>query len=125
MAEAGYADGFDIKLFWTPDWGGELSADLALLVAQDLQAVGIRAEPVPVLVGDYATEQYALNAHSLIPEPGLYWWWANTVPDIASLWGMLHPPTAASSRRARPWIRACRSCTSSRRWSRIPSGGWR
>ena len=86
MAEAGYADGFDIKLFWTPDWGGELSADLALLVAQDLQAVGIRVEPVSVLVGDYATEQYALNAHSLIPEPGLYWWWANTVPDIASLW---------------------------------------
>ena len=86
MAEAGYADGFDIKLFWTPDWGGELSPDLALLVAQDLQAVGIRAEPVPVLVGDYATEQYALNAKNLVARPGLYWWWANTVPDIASLW---------------------------------------
>ena len=86
MAEAGYADGFDIKLFWTPDWGGELSPDLALLVAQDLQAVGIRAEPVPVLVGDYATEQYALNAKNLVARPGLYWWWANTVPDIASMW---------------------------------------
>ena len=86
MAEAGYADGFDIKLFWTPGWGGELAPDLALLAAQDLQAVGIRAEPVSVAIEDYFTEEYTNNARNLNSRPGLYWWWANTVPDIASMW---------------------------------------
>ena len=86
MAEAGYADGFDIKLFWTAGWGGELAPDLALLAAQDLAAVGIRAEPVSVPIGDYFTEEYTLNAKNLVAAPGLYWFWANTVPDVGSMW---------------------------------------
>ena len=49
LAEAGYPDGFDIKLFFSPDWGGELTTDIALVTAQDLTAAGIRIELISVV----------------------------------------------------------------------------
>ena len=31
LAEAGYPDGFDIPLYYAPEWGGSYATDLALL----------------------------------------------------------------------------------------------
>ena len=84
MAEAGYPDGFDTPLYYTPDWGGSYISDMVLAVAQDLTAVGIRAEPVSVPITDYFTDAYTRGRETA--KPGLMWFFANTVPDVASMW---------------------------------------
>ena len=84
MAEAGYPDGFDTPLYYTPDWGGSYITDMVLAVAQDLTAVGIRAEPVSVPITDYFTDAYTRGRDTA--KPGLMWFYANTVPDVASMW---------------------------------------
>ena len=84
LAEAGYPDGFDIPLYWTPDWGGPAQADLALAVAQDLTAVGIRAHEESTLLGEYLTDAHVTGGPDL--PAGLYWFWANVNRDVGSMW---------------------------------------
>ena len=103
LAEAGYPDGFDTPFHWTPDWGGSYIEDMVLAVAQDLTAVGIRTELVSLPAGDYFSEAYARGRDQA--PPGLYWFWASPVPDIAHPWDCcagpdgffaLSPPTDPS-----------------------------
>ena len=84
LAEAGYPDGFDIPLYWTPDWGGAYISDMVLAVAQDLTAVGIRAEPMALGAGDYFSEAYTRGRDQA--PPGLYWFWGSPNPDIGHPW---------------------------------------
>ena len=84
LAEAGYADGFDVPLYWASDWGGSYEADLALAVAQDLTAVGIRAELKPLPFGEYLSDAYIGGAAEA--PAGLYWFWSNVVRDVGSMW---------------------------------------
>ena len=84
MAEAGYEDGFDVPLYYTPDWGGDVVADLVLVASQDLAQNGIRVTPVPTLGSEYFTPQYS-SGRDAAPW-GLYWFYANAVPDIGSMW---------------------------------------
>ena len=84
LAEAGYADGFDIPLYWASDWGGAYEADLVLAVVQDLTAVGIRAHEESTLLGEYLTDAYVTGGPGL--PAGLYWFWANTVREVGSMW---------------------------------------
>ena len=84
MAEAGYADGFDVPLYWTTDFGGAFMADISLAVAQDLSAVGIRTHDEAALVGDYFSDAYVIGGPNR--PVGLYWMWANIVRDIGSMW---------------------------------------
>ena len=84
MAEAGYADGFDVPLYWTTDFGGAFMPDITLAVAQDLSAVGIRTHDEAALVGDYFSDAYVIGGPNR--PVGLYWMWANIVRDIGSMW---------------------------------------
>ena len=84
LAEAGVADGFDIRLYWPADWGSTTFPDMVLAVAQDLNAVGIRAEPVSVPVGEYYTDAYTRGRENA--PPGLFWFGANHVVDVSSMW---------------------------------------
>ena len=84
LAEAGYPDGFDIPLYWASDWGGAYEADLVLAVVQDLTAVGIRAHEESTLLGEYLSDAYVTGGPDL--PAGLYWFWANTVRDVGSMW---------------------------------------
>ena len=87
MAEAGYEDGFDVPLYYTPDWGGDVVADLVLVASQDLAQIGIRVTPVPTLGSEYFTPQYS-SGRDAAPW-GLYWFYANAVPDNRLDVGML------------------------------------
>ena len=84
LAEAGYADGFDIPLYWTTDWGGAYEADMVLAVVQDLTAVGIRAHEESTLLAEYLTDAYVRGGRD--SPPGLYWFWANNNRDVGSMW---------------------------------------
>ncbi len=84
LAEAGYPDGFDTPLYWTPDVGGPSAPDMALAVAQDLTAVGIRAEAVSLPSSDYFTDEYMRGKENA--KPGLWWFWGSPIPDISQPW---------------------------------------
>ena len=84
MAEAGYADGFDVPLYWTADFGGAFMPDMVPAVAQDLAAVGIRTHDESALVNDYFSDAYVIGGPNR--PVGLYWMWANIVRDIGSMW---------------------------------------
>ena len=84
LAEAGYPDGFDIPLYWTPDFGGAYISDMVLAVAQDLNAVGIRADLRAIPVGEYFTDAYTRGGPDA--PPGLYWFWGSPNPDIGHPW---------------------------------------
>ena len=84
MVEAGYEDGIDVPLYYTPDWGGDVVEDLVLVVTQDLNAIGIRVTPTPLLGSEYFTPEYTMGREEA--PWGLYWFYANAVPDIGSMW---------------------------------------
>ena len=84
MAEAGYADGFDVPLYWTTDWGGAAMPDMVPAVAQDLSAIGIRVQLEAALVSDYFSDAYLVGGPDR--PVGLYWMWSNIVRDIGSMW---------------------------------------
>ncbi len=84
LAEAGYADGFDIPLHWTTDWGGAYLADMVLAVVQDLAAVGIRAHEESTLLAELLTDAGVRGGPD--HPPGLYWFWANNNRDVGSMW---------------------------------------
>ena len=84
MAEAGYADGFDVPLYYQPETGGSFVPDMALAVEQDLNAVGIRAELRPIPSDQYFTDAYTRGRENA--PPGIFWFYANTVPDVGSMW---------------------------------------
>ena len=84
LAEAGYPDGFDIPLYWTPDYGGSYIADMVLAVAQDLATVGIRTDLRSIPAGEYFTDAYTRGGPNALP--GLFWFIANNVSDIGSMW---------------------------------------
>ncbi len=84
LAEAGYPDGFDTHLYWTPEWGGSFESDMALAVVQDLTTVGIRVESVPLTFSEYLTDKYMRGLENA--PPGLHWFWASPTPDIGGLW---------------------------------------
>ena len=84
MAEAGYADGFEVPLYWTTDWGGQAMADMVPAVAQDLAAIGIRTQPEAAIVSEYFSDAYLVGGRDR--PVGLYWMWSNIVRDIGSMW---------------------------------------
>ena len=84
MAEAGYADGFDVPLYYQPESGGSFVPDMALAVEQDLNAVGIRAELRPIPSDQYFTDAYTRGRETA--PPGLFWFYANSSPDVGSMW---------------------------------------
>ena len=84
MAEAGYADGFEVPLYWTTDWGGQAMADMVPAVAQDLSAIGIRTQPEAAIVAEYFSDAYLVGGRDR--PVGLYWMWSNIVRDIGSMW---------------------------------------
>ena len=84
MAEAGYADGFDVPLYYQPETGGSFVPDMALAVEQDLNAVGIRAELRPIPSDQYFTDAYTRGRETA--PPGLFWFYANSSPDVGSMW---------------------------------------
>ncbi len=84
MAEAGYADGFEVPLYWTTDWGGQAMSDMVPAVAQDLAAIGIRTQPEAAIVAEYFSDAYLVGGPDR--PVGLYWMWANIVRDIGSMW---------------------------------------
>ena len=88
LAEAGYPDGFDIPLYWTPEYGGSYIADMVLAVAQDLATVGIRTDLRSIPVAEYFTDAYTRGGPNALP--GLFWFFANGVPDIGIDVGVLH-----------------------------------
>ena len=86
LAEAGYPDGFDENLYYTPDWGGDLQEDLVLTTAQMLNEVGIRAKAVSIPGSEYFTDAYARGGPTGTAPVGLYWWWANNQADAGVMW---------------------------------------
>ena len=84
LAEAGYADGFDIPVYWPAGWGPAYLSDIVLAVAQDLAAVGIRAEPESVPVSEYFTDAYTRGRENT--PPGLFLFGAAPFPDVATMW---------------------------------------
>ncbi|MDE2639724.1 MAG: ABC transporter substrate-binding protein, partial [Chloroflexota bacterium] len=84
MAEAGYADGFEVPLYWTTDWGGQAMSDMVPAVAQDLAAIGIRTQTEAAIVAEYFSDAYLVGGPDR--PVGLYWMWANIVRDIGSMW---------------------------------------
>ena len=86
LAEAGYPDGFDETLYYTPDWGGDLQEDIALTTAQMLSEVGIRAQPVSIGIGEYFTDAYTRGGPTGTAPVGLYWFWANYQADPGVMW---------------------------------------
>ncbi len=85
MAEAGYPDGFDTPLYYPPDFGGSYMTDMALAVAQDLTAVGIRVDLVTVPFSEYFSDAYLRGAKA-DATPGLWWFWSAPIPDISFAW---------------------------------------
>ena len=53
-------------------------------MAQDLTAVGIRVHEQSTLLGEYLTDAYVTGGPDL--PAGLYWFWANAVRDVGSMW---------------------------------------
>ena len=90
MAEAGYEDGFDVPLFYTPDWGGDVVADMVLIAAQDLSAIGIRVQPMSLLATEYFAAEYSMGGDAA--PWGLFWFYANAVPDVGSMWDCCASP---------------------------------
>ena len=86
LAEAGYPDGFDERLYYTPDWGGDLQEDLTLTTAQMLHEVGIRAEPISISVSEYFTDAYTRGGPTGTAPVALYWFWANYFADPGGMW---------------------------------------
>ena len=86
LAEAGYPDGFDENLYYTPDWGGDLQEDLVLTTAQMLNEVGIRAQALSIPGSEYFTDAYARGGPTGTAPVGLYWWWANNQADAGVMW---------------------------------------
>ncbi len=100
LAEAGYPDGFDTPLYYPPEWGGSYMTDMALAVAQDLTAVGIRVDLVSVPFSDYLTAEYARGKEDA--KPGLWWFWSSPVPDISFAWECCAGPRGAWAIAAPP-----------------------
>ncbi|PZC43359.1 MAG: ABC-type transport system, substrate-binding protein [Chloroflexi bacterium] len=87
MAEAGYADGFDVPLYIAESAEsvfGSFGPDMALAVEQELNAVGIRAELRQIPISEYFTDAYTRGRENA--PPGLFFFGANTVPDVGSMW---------------------------------------
>ena len=92
MAEAGYADGFDVPLYYTTDHGGAAMPDMVPAVAQDLSAIGIRVQLEAALISDYFTDAYITGGPTR--PVGLYWMWTNIVRDIGSMWECCSGPNS-------------------------------
>ncbi len=86
LAEAGYPDGFDETLYYTPDWGGDLQEDLVLTTAQMLTEVGIRITLVSLPATEYFTDAYSRGGPSGTAPVALYWFWANYMADPSVMW---------------------------------------
>ncbi len=84
LAEAGYPDGFNTPLYYTPAHGGSYMTDMALAVAQDLTTVGIRVDLVSVPISEYFTDEYVRGKEDA--KPGLWWFWGSPIPDISQPW---------------------------------------
>ena len=58
---------------------------MALAVAQDLTAVGIRVDLVTVPFSEYFSDAYLRGAKA-DATPGLWWFWSAPIPDISFAW---------------------------------------
>ena len=86
LAEAGYPDGFEETLYYTPDWGGDLQEDLVLTTAQMLTEGGIRITPVSLPATEYFTDAYSRGGPTGTAPVALYWFWANYMADPSVMW---------------------------------------
>ena len=84
LAEAGYPDGFDTHLYWTPEWGG--SFDLGHGAGGRAGSDGGR-HPRGARAGHHQRLLHRrLHARPGNAPPGLHWFWANPSPMSASMW---------------------------------------
>ena len=81
LAEAGYPDGIDTTLHIHGSWG-QLVDELSLVIQQDMATAGIRLTIKPWAAAEYFTDA-AVRARP--GEPGLWWFFANTNPDVGSM----------------------------------------
>ena len=74
LAEAGYADGLDIDLHIVTDFQTFIPP-MALVIQQDLEAVGIRTT-----INEYLSSEYFVMVRTF-EKPGLFWFFTNTIAE--------------------------------------------
>ena len=80
MVEAGYPDGFDTTLHIVTDFVPVIPT-LALVIQQDLAAIGIRTE-----IKEYPSSEYFVEIRKF-EQPGLWWFFTNTIPEPETVLG--------------------------------------
>ena len=80
LAEAGYPDGIDVDLHIVTDFAA-IVPTMALIVQQDLEAVGIRTTIVEYLSSAYFAEVRTFS------KPGLFWFFTNANAEPESVIG--------------------------------------
>ena len=74
LAEAGYADGLDIDLHIVTDFQTFIPP-MALVIQQDLEAIGIRTT-----IKEYLSSEYFVMVRTF-ENPGLFWFFTNTIAE--------------------------------------------
>ena len=80
LAEAGYPDGIDVDLHIVTDFQ-VIVPTMALVVQEDLEAVGIRTTIVEYLSSEYFAEVRTFS------KPGLFWFFTNTIAEPETVIG--------------------------------------
>ena len=80
MAEAGYPDGIDVDLHIVTDFQ-VIVPTMALVVQEDLEAVGIRTKIVEYLSSEYFAEVRTFS------KPGLFWFFTNSIAEPETVIG--------------------------------------
>ncbi len=80
LAEAGYPDGIDVDLHIVTDFQ-VIVPTMALVVQEDLEAVGIRTKIVEYLSSEYFAEVRTFS------KPGLFWFFTNTIAEPETVIG--------------------------------------
>ena len=80
LAEAGYPDGIDVDLHIVTDFQ-VIVPTMALVVQEDLEAVGIRTKIVEYLSSEYFAEVRTFS------KPGLFWFFTNSIAEPETVIG--------------------------------------
>ena len=80
LAEAGYPDGIDVDLHIVTDFQ-VIVPTMALVIQEDLEAVGIRTKIVEYLSSEYFAEVRTFS------KPGLFWFFTNSIAEPETVIG--------------------------------------
>lgn len=80
LAEAGYPDGLDVDLHIVTDFQ-VIVPTMALVIQEDLEAVGIRTKIVEYLSSEYFAEVRTFS------KPGLFWFFTNSIAEPETVIG--------------------------------------